>query len=149
MGKPQRQVWFAGVHADVGGGYKTGADSKLAEIPFAWMLREAEQAGLIIDAEAVRKSRMRLHPKQIRHRAAGPMHDELVAHRWWRLLELLPIPRRTRRGSVWGPLSYRPHRGRARTLRDGALIHYSVFERMLADEAYQPVNLPEHIVIVD
>ena len=144
-----RQVWFAGVHADVGGGYKTGVDSQLAEIPFAWMLREAEQAGLLVDAEAVRKVRLPRHPKQVRHRAKGPMHDELIAHPWWRLLEHVPIPRRTRRGDGWGPLSYRPHRGRARTLFDGALIHYSVFERMIADDAYQPVNLPGRVVIVD
>ena len=76
------------------------------------------------------------------------MHDELIAHPWWRLLEHVPTPCRTSCGG-WGPLGYRPHRGRARTLFDGALIHYSVFERMIADDACQPVNLPGSIVIVD
>lgn len=40
------QVWFAGAHADVGGGY---ANSYLADIPLLWMARRAEAAGLAID----------------------------------------------------------------------------------------------------
>lgn len=40
------QVWFAGAHADVGGGYKL---SFLADIPLLWMARRAEAAGLAID----------------------------------------------------------------------------------------------------
>jgi uncharacterized protein (DUF2235 family) len=35
-----KQVWFAGVHADVGGGYAE-PESALAKIPLSWMLREA------------------------------------------------------------------------------------------------------------
>jgi hypothetical protein len=41
-----RQVWFAGVHANVGGGY---ADDRLAYLPLAWMLAEAKAAGLAFD----------------------------------------------------------------------------------------------------
>ena len=37
------QVWFAGVHSDVGGGY---ADCSLAEIPLLWMADRAAAAGL-------------------------------------------------------------------------------------------------------
>jgi uncharacterized protein (DUF2235 family) len=40
------QVWFAGAHADVGGGYKTRA---LADIPLVWMARQAEAVGLSFD----------------------------------------------------------------------------------------------------
>lgn len=45
LGKSQsvRQVWFAGVHADVGGGYR---DRDLAAITLDWMLEHAVQAGL-------------------------------------------------------------------------------------------------------
>jgi len=38
-----RQVWFAGVHANVGGGYP---DDRLAYIPLLWMMSEAGLAGL-------------------------------------------------------------------------------------------------------
>jgi hypothetical protein len=37
------QVWFAGVHSNVGGGYP---DDSLAHIPLYWIMREAEAAGL-------------------------------------------------------------------------------------------------------
>ncbi len=40
------QVWFAGVHSDVGGGYK---DDGLSNGTLAWMWRRAEQAGLALD----------------------------------------------------------------------------------------------------
>ena len=40
------QVWFAGSHADVGGGYATRS---LADIPLVWMAKKAEKDGLAID----------------------------------------------------------------------------------------------------
>lgn len=40
------QVWFAGAHADVGGGYVT---RQLADIPLVWMARKAEQHDLALD----------------------------------------------------------------------------------------------------
>jgi len=40
------QVWFAGVHSGVGGGYP---DSGLADMAFAWMILKAEGCGLALD----------------------------------------------------------------------------------------------------
>jgi uncharacterized protein (DUF2235 family) len=40
------QVWFAGAHSDVGGGYRRRA---LADIPLLWMAEEAAKAGLQLD----------------------------------------------------------------------------------------------------
>ena len=37
------QVWFAGVHSNIGGGYP---DDALAYIPFVWMITEAQRCGL-------------------------------------------------------------------------------------------------------
>jgi len=37
------QVWFAGVHSNVGGGYP---DDSLAQVPLTWMMHEAEKTGL-------------------------------------------------------------------------------------------------------
>ena len=37
-----KQVWFCGMHSDVGGG------GELADIPLAWMAAEAEKSGLLI-----------------------------------------------------------------------------------------------------
>lgn len=39
------QVWFPGVHANVGGGY---ADAGLSDISLAWMLEKAQQHGLAL-----------------------------------------------------------------------------------------------------
>jgi hypothetical protein len=39
----EKQVWFMGVHADVGGGYANGGPS---QVPLGWMADEASQAGL-------------------------------------------------------------------------------------------------------
>lgn len=42
------QTWFAGAHADVGGGY---LESDLADIAFIWMMNQAAEAGLHVDPE--------------------------------------------------------------------------------------------------
>ncbi|KUE79640.1 DUF2235 domain-containing protein [Aeromonas schubertii] len=42
-GRDIKQYWFAGVHSDVGGGYK---DHGLADITLKWMMEEAQQSGL-------------------------------------------------------------------------------------------------------
>ena len=41
-----QQVWFAGMHSDVGGGY---ADDGLAHVALQWMMQEAESTGLRFD----------------------------------------------------------------------------------------------------
>ncbi|MGG5819015.1 DUF2235 domain-containing protein [Falsiroseomonas sp. HW251] len=40
------QMWFAGAHSDVGGGYE---ERRLADIPLRWMAEEAMAAGLKLD----------------------------------------------------------------------------------------------------
>jgi uncharacterized protein (DUF2235 family) len=49
-GSEIEQVWFAGAHSDVGGGYQ---DRRLADIPLRWMARRAEDAGLKVDWEVL------------------------------------------------------------------------------------------------
>lgn len=46
------QVWFSGVHCDVGGGYK---ETGLSDIALEWMLEKAHSHGLGIKASAVNK----------------------------------------------------------------------------------------------
>ena len=43
-----KQVWFAGVHADVGGGYPPSAGRVLSDVPLAWMAAEAAACGLAL-----------------------------------------------------------------------------------------------------
>ncbi|KAI1632144.1 hypothetical protein F4809DRAFT_629038 [Biscogniauxia mediterranea] len=46
------EIWFAGGHGDVGGGWEVLPDSKSAShVPLTYMIREAEKAGLHFDPE--------------------------------------------------------------------------------------------------
>ncbi|KAG5799653.1 hypothetical protein H9Q69_001283 [Fusarium xylarioides] len=48
------EVWFSGGHADVGGGWEMLEGSKsTSHIPLAWIVREAQKAGLTFDDEKV------------------------------------------------------------------------------------------------
>ena len=47
-----KQVWFAGVHSDVGGGYAE-SESGLSQVALRWMLCEAQSAGLALDSQKV------------------------------------------------------------------------------------------------
>lgn len=50
-----REVWFAGAHADIGGGWplEAGEDTALSHIPLVWMVKEAQRAGLQFDPKKV------------------------------------------------------------------------------------------------
>jgi uncharacterized protein (DUF2235 family) len=58
-----KQVWFSGMHTDVGGGYK---EQDLSDIPLIWMIEEAKKFGLKIYP----KHKVKTHPD-----ANGFMHD--------------------------------------------------------------------------
>jgi Uncharacterized alpha/beta hydrolase domain (DUF2235) len=45
-GQTVEQVWFAGVHCDVGGGYP---ETGLSDITFSWILEKALSLGLVVD----------------------------------------------------------------------------------------------------
>ena len=45
-----KQVWFAGVHGDIGGSYKPDSNGELlSDIPLEWMIEEAHDAGLRVE----------------------------------------------------------------------------------------------------
>jgi len=58
-----KQVWFCGMHSDVGGGYK---EQELSDIPLVWMITEAQQYGLRIYPR---------HNEEINPDPNGKMHD--------------------------------------------------------------------------
>lgn len=61
------QVWFAGAHSDVGGGYRTRA---LADIPLVWMAQKAQADGLVLD--------WKLLPDPAALQDLGASHDSSV-----------------------------------------------------------------------
>ena len=55
-GQDVDEVWFAGGHGDVGGGWETLKDRKMvSHIPLTWIVREAMKAGLPFDVEKVKE----------------------------------------------------------------------------------------------
>jgi uncharacterized protein (DUF2235 family) len=69
------QVWFAGVHADIGGGYTPANGSVASDIPLAWMAQEATKAGLQFETHLY--DRQQLNP-------LAPLHRS--QRRFWRVL---------------------------------------------------------------
>ena len=67
-GQTVEQVWFAGVHSDVGGGYD---DPSLSDIALGWMIDRAKTAGLEFDAGVMNAHQ--LHPNP-----AGKQHDSMT-----------------------------------------------------------------------
>ncbi len=47
------EMWFAGVHSDVGGQYPD--DHRLSDLAFLWMVDEAAEAGLTVERKAVHR----------------------------------------------------------------------------------------------
>jgi len=120
-GQDLRQVWFRGVHSDIGGSYREH-QSGLSKIALEWMLVEAQKAGLELEAHKVETVLGRgghgYLPKFVRPDPNGQLHRSLQGA-WW-LLEFLPH-RDPHVGNGW----YIP-RGRRRTLPPNAIIHESV-----------------------
>lgn len=139
-----KQVWFAGVHADIGGGYKE-SESGLAKVTLQWMLDEARAAGLVID-EAQLPTVFPADAKDStlsRPDAGAKIHNELESF-FWKLMQCVPRRYWTRDEATgkfirrWD-WSFSPL---LRPISKDADIHPSVFERIEKDSDYNPVNLP-------
>lgn len=128
-----RQVWFAGVHSDVGGGY---ADDALSGIPLAWMLSEAKEAGLKFKVAAETAITVSAN-------AWGPMHDSRsgvgAAYRYQ--------PRSI--NALMGLTPNSPLRDPAsgnEPLIQQAVVHTSVLSRIKDPDGYAPIVLPTTFV---
>jgi uncharacterized protein (DUF2235 family) len=69
-----QQVWFSGVHCDIGGGYD---DCELSEITLGWMMKNAMKCGLVFSDDAMAKY-LKIDAKN----AQGPAHDEWKVVPW-------------------------------------------------------------------
>ncbi len=141
-GQDIRQVWFSGVHSDIGGSY-TESESGLAKITLEWMLVEAEKAGLLIDCEKVqqvlgRRNPSGTHPPEISvfapPEANAMLHKSLKSF-WW-----IPeyLPQRDIHGTHEG---FRLPLGRFREIPPDSYIHESVFQGK-----WKPETVPAHSI---
>ncbi len=144
-----KQVWFSGVHSDIGGGYPE-AESGAAKIPLAWMVDQAREHGLIFRERMVKRLVLGKNPENSTRNYVAPdprsnLHKSMTV--FWRILEWIPKnakrkdwPKRKSFAGMYFPFS------EPRNISESAEIHPSVHERIeLAsdDDKYRPVNLPE------
>ena len=140
-----KEVWFSGVHGDVGGGYDE-EQSAQAKYPLLWMIEEMKELGLDMKTRTVntivlgKNQADRNGRKYVAPGVEQPLNTSM--NRVWAILEFLPrrIPATSwRMGGKTG--CYFPLCDR-RLIPPGAAIHESVHERMQTDPDYRPPNLP-------
>ena len=131
-----KQVWFAGVHSDVGGGYPE-KESQLSKIPLNWMIDEATggKFGLLVDeAKRVRYVLGKSKGGYVAPNSTADRHESSRGI-WW-LVQFHPrsawLVDEERQG-----IRFPPQR---REIESDATLHRSVIERM-AHAKYSPENL--------
>jgi uncharacterized protein (DUF2235 family) len=124
------QVWFAGVHCDVGGGYR---DPALSEIPLLWMVEKARSCGLAFKpghfvsqpgSEVSPERRAGIH---VAPDALGELHDSRT-----RFYKLFPSFDRRLAGEDGADVA-------------GGALASSARDRYDGDPAYRPPGLGEWI----
>ncbi len=133
------QLWFPGVHCDVGGGYPEAA-SGLSALALQWMTDKAIAADLLIDP-AVRAIVLPQQNSPDGYAApyvAGPPNYSLTGL-WW-IPEFIPKPYRDPKDNF--AKRWMIHAGRPRYVAKNAKIHPAVYERMKLVPGYNPPNLP-------
>ncbi len=136
--RDELQVWFPGVHCDVGGGYPE-AESGLSKLALEWMLDEAEQHGLIVNGQRRLEVLGRGPVPGITYVAPdanGPLHESLTGA--WKLAEFVP-----KRHYNWTTHrdEHRMNLSRRRTIPPGSVIHWSAYERAGDYAARLPLNV--------
>nr|MDQ3283595.1 DUF2235 domain-containing protein [Acidobacteriota bacterium] len=118
------QVWFAGVHSDIGGGYEQAG---LSDIALQWMLDKASspQAGLALDAEVL--EHRKLHPNPLQN----PPHDSLS-------IKYKFLPRYDR------PVGEASPQSNFKGLDPTQSLHPSVRQRWDGDRSYRPEKLRDY-----
>jgi uncharacterized protein (DUF2235 family) len=142
-----QEVWFAGVHSDVGGSYPE-PESQLSKISLQWMVCEAERAGLMLNpgrkADVLGGKPPYVAPDPL----TTNQHESL--RRWWWIAEVWPkVVSKQKDDGSWGK-TLRVNLGRRRWIAAGSTVHRSVEERLAgAKPFYRPSNLPEQRQVVD
>jgi uncharacterized protein (DUF2235 family) len=139
-----KQVWFSGVHSDVGGSYPEG-ESGLSKITLEWMLHEAQVAGLRFHHDEAKRVLGVAPPAPfVRPDPTDGQHESLTGA-WW-VVEFLPHYKydkvKGRPHWTWPPI------GKHRRLpidpvthQNLAVLHESVFDRLQNVPEYRPPNL--------
>lgn len=143
-----KQVWFSGVHSDIGGGYSE-FESGAAKIPLKWMIKEAEEHGIVFRTQMAARLVDGKNPKNSNRHYTPPdpnaaLHNSM---NWaWSTLEGLPksskLKEWKKRKSFLG--IYLPW-AEPRSIAVDAVVDPSAYDRTYycGDKIYKPVNLPQ------
>jgi len=134
--RDMKQVWFPGVHCDVGGGYAED-QSGLSKFALEWMLAEAEKAGLLIDRQKAAQLLGKTGDKRYAPADADACIHESLTWEWW-AAEFVPkkhfdfkTKKTARRMSLF----------RRRTIPPGSVVHESVLQRSGGYAKRVPTNV--------
>ena len=124
-GQTIEQVWFAGVHSDVGGGY---LNPQLADITLLWMADRAAAHGLVFKPDWFHRTaspdkRRRETGEDVQPDALGPQNDSMK--RFYRLLK---------------PLDRRLEKAPGSTVASSARLRLQT-----GDPAYDPTTLTDYL----
>ena len=140
------QVWFPGVHSDIGGSYPQ-RQSGLANATLKWMIDEARKAHAVFDESRVRMVLGTPAPSEptALTAALAPLYEEPKSfmlheslHSYWWLLEIFPHRYYDKDDSS---VTMRIPLGAYRKIPNGAIIHPSAKERLETDPCYRPKNI--------
>jgi hypothetical protein len=132
-----RQVWFAGMHSDVGGGYP---DDSLAYVSLVWMAKEAASAGLRLQPNALALFVGHANP-------FGPIHNSRAGMGAYYRYQPRKISARLARPDRTTRLLQDPD-FKGRGLLTEVRIHDSVFERIEdGTDGYAPIVLPRKYAV--
>jgi uncharacterized protein (DUF2235 family) len=146
-----KQVWFAGCHGDVGGGYPE-ASSFLSKYPLLWMIDEAAEHGLKFNTQAIHQLGWGVQREgspfsYVAPAWDKPIHISLTGS--WRLLEYVPKADRYKefksRRSALG--HYLPQ-AEPRVVPEGSRVHESVLRRASKSNTKSTVALPRNYRVV-
>ena len=138
-----REVWFAGTHSDIGGGYGDDQDG-LAGVTLQWMIREAESQGCLFVPAQVENFRQRLSRQSP---SDWTIHESI--RKFWHLLEFLPRRQWDHQYKPEGMRWFLPNLYRSRRIPEKAEVHLSAVERMQQGCGYRPKNLPQNYTVAD
>ncbi|MEA2155551.1 MAG: hypothetical protein QOE11_1691, partial [Solirubrobacteraceae bacterium] len=120
-GQTLEQVWFSGVHSDVGGGYP---DPALAEIPLLWMVANARRRNLVFE------------PGHFAVQAKATSHESRCKGE-----QVAPDPLGAIHESRTGPYRLLPSFQRQLADRDGQSASSSARHRLEANIGYESSSL--------
>ncbi|RLM01927.1 hypothetical protein CFD26_108262 [Aspergillus turcosus] len=147
------EVYFAGNHGDVGGGWPSKS-WPASQVPLTWMVQEAIKAGLTFESDKLEAlgcqdpATSERGQDIVRQAERALIHDSLdydsglpTEAFFWNLLEWIPFkrPKISPDGTV--RMTRWQARGSRRPLPKDAKIHGSVIRRLRTDPEYRPYNL--------